>query len=88
MGNTGAKVERVSKTAVRLLDRGHAPVRAEGVPCEVVFPVPPARLTCYALAADGSRTKEIAPVAADDGYARITLSPSCQTLWYEIAIRP
>ena len=88
VGNTGAKVERVSKTAVRLLDRGHAPVRAEGVPCEIVFPVPPARLACYALAADGSRTKEIAPVAADDGYARITLSPSCQTLWYEVAIRP
>jgi hypothetical protein len=88
VGNTGAKVERVSKTAVRLLDRGHAPVRAEGVPCEIVFPVPPARLTCYALAADGSRTKELAPEAVGASRARITLSPSCQTLWYEVAIRP
>ena len=86
--NTGAKIERASKTAVRLLDWGRAPVLAEGVPCEVTFPVPSARLTCYALAADGSRAKEIAPEAAGDDHARITLSPSCQTLWYEVAIHP
>ena len=86
--NTGAKIERASKTAVRLLDWGRAPVLAEGVPCEVTFPVPPARLTCYALAADGSRVKEIAPAAVGDDRARITLSPSCQTLWYEVAIHP
>ena len=86
--NTGAKIERASKTAVRLLDWGRAPVLAEGVPCEVTFPVPPARLTCYALAADGSRAKEIVPVAVGNGRARITLSPACQTLWYEVSIRP
>ncbi|MBR0067689.1 MAG: hypothetical protein IJQ00_08835, partial [Kiritimatiellae bacterium] len=86
--NTGAKIERASKTAVRLLDWGRAPVLAEGVPCEVTFPVPPARLMCYALAADGSRVKEIAPAAVGDGRARITLSPASQTLWYEVAIRP
>ena len=86
--NTGAKIERASKTAVRLLDWGRAPVLAEGVPCEVTFPVPPARLTCYALATDGSRAKKIAPEAAGDDRARITLSPASQTLWYEVAIHP
>ena len=86
--NTGAKIERASKTAVRLLDWGRAPVLAEGVPCEVTFPVPPARLTCYALAADGSRAKEIAPEAVGDGSrARVRLSPVLHTLWYEVAIK-
>ena len=85
--NTGAKIERASKTAVRLLDWGRAPVLAEGVPCEVTFPVPPARLACYALAADGSRTKAIVPTAVGVDGSRITLSPSCQTLWYEVVIR-
>ena len=86
--NTGAKIERASKTAVRLLDWGRAPVLAEGVPCEIVSPVSPARLACYALAADGSRVKEIAPEAVGADRARVRLSPSCQTLWYEVAIRP
>lgn len=88
VGNTGAKVERVSKTAVRLLDRGHAPVRAEGVPCEIVFPVPPARLACYTLAADGSRVKGIAPKAVGADRARVRLSPIHRTLWYEVVIKP
>ena len=88
VGNTGAKIERVSKKAVRLLDRGHAPVRAEGVPCEIVFPVPPARLKCYALAADGSRTMEIAAGAVGDGNrASVHLSPEYRTLWYEIVVQ-
>ena len=86
--NTGAKIDRVSETAVRLLDWGHAPVLAEGVPCGVMFPVPPARLACWALAADGSRAKEIAPVAAGNGRSRIALSPACRTLWYEVAVLP
>ena len=89
VGNTDAKVERKSKTEVRLLDWGHAPVRAEGVPCEVVFPVPPSRVTCYALAPDGSRAKEFAPESGGDGSrARVRLSPVYRTLWYEVVIKP
>ena len=89
VGNTGARVERASKTAVRLLDWGHAPVRAEGVPCDIVFPVPPARLACYALAADGARTKAIEPEVFGDGnHARVRLSPGCRTLWYEVVVLP
>ncbi|MBQ7189223.1 MAG: carbohydrate binding domain-containing protein [Kiritimatiellae bacterium] len=88
VGNTGAKVERISKTAVRLLDRGHAPVLAEGIPCEITFPVPPARLTCYALAPDGSRRQQVKPAATDDGArAILQLTPANRTLWYEVEIR-
>ena len=88
VGNTGAKVERASKTAVRLLDWGRAPVRAEGVPCEIVFPVPPSRLACYALAADGSRAKGIALESVGDGSrARVRLLPVHRTLWYEAVIK-
>ena len=65
-----------------------APVRAERVPCEIVFPVPPSRLACYALAADGSRAKEIAPESVGDGSrARVRLSPVHHTLWYEVVIK-
>ena len=88
VGNTGAKVERKSKTEVRLLDWGRAPVRAEGVPCEIVFPVPPSRLACYALAADGSRAKGIALESVGDGSrARVRLLPVHRTLWYEAVIK-
>ncbi|MBR1588978.1 MAG: hypothetical protein IJ658_11715, partial [Kiritimatiellae bacterium] len=88
VGNTGAKIERVSETAVRLLDWGHAPVLAEGVPCEVTFPVPPARVTCWALAGDGSRTKEIVPETVGGGNrACLRLLPSSRTLWHEVVIQ-
>ncbi len=87
VGNTGARVERASKTAVRLLDWGRAPVLAEGVPCEVVFPAPPARVTCFALAGDGSRQRKVEPVAEGDGSrTRLRLSPAYRTLWYEVVV--
>ncbi|MBR0066055.1 MAG: cellulase family glycosylhydrolase [Kiritimatiellae bacterium] len=83
--NTGAKIERVSEKLVRLPERGHAPVCAEGIPCEITLPAPPARVKCWALAGDGSRMKEIAPEAVGDGKrSRIRLTPSCRTLWYEV----
>ena len=86
--NAGAKIERVSEKLVRLLGRGHAPVCAEGIPCDISLPASPARVKCWALAGDGSRMKEIAPEAASGGSrSRIRLSTSCRTLWYEIAVR-
>ena len=86
--NAGAKIERVSEKLVRLLGRGHAPVCAEGIPCDISLPASSARVKCWALAGDGSRMKEIAPEAASGGNrSRIRLSPSCRTLWYEIAVR-
>jgi len=88
VGNTGSKVVRVSKTAVRLLDRGRAPVLAEGIPCEITLPVPAERLACYALAPDGSRRQEVKPAATADGTrAILKLTPAYRTLWYEVEIR-
>ena len=85
--NAGAKIERVTEKLVRLSERGHAPVVAEGIPCEIAFPVSPARVKCWALAGDGSRATEIAPEPVGDGTrARIRLSPACRTLWYEVVV--
>lgn len=88
VGNTGSKVEQISPTAVRLLDRGHAPVLAEGIPCEITFPVAPGKLACYALSPDGSRRQELTPAAGADGTrAILKLTPAYRTLWYEVEIR-
>ena len=85
--NADTKIERVSDKLVRLVDRGHAPVLAEGVPCEVMLPASPERVKCWALAGDGSRVKEIAPeVAGGGGRTRLRLSPSYRTLWYEVVV--
>ena len=84
--NTGAKIERKSKTEVRLLNWGHAPVQVEGVPCTVTFPVPPARLKCHALGPDGERTREIAATADAAGHAVVALGPAGRTVWYEVEI--
>ena len=85
--NTGAKIERVSEKLVRLPARGHAPVVAEGIPCEIALPAPSARVKCWALAGDGSRAQEIVPEAVGDGRrARIRLSPAYRTLWYEVVV--
>ena len=84
--NEGAKIKRVSDKLVRLLDRGHAPVCAEGIPCELTIPAPPARVKCWALGPDGERTREIAPALAGGGCSAIRLSPDYRTLWYEVSI--
>lgn len=88
VGNTGSKVERVSEKAVRLLERGQVPVLAEGIPCELTFPVPASRLNCHALGPDGSRKREIAPVPVTEETSRVRLSPDYRTLWYEVELTP
>ena len=86
-GNEGSKVERVSYKQVRLLDRGHAPVCAEGIPFGVTIPAPPASVKCRVLGPDGEPKAEIAPAAASNGAAStIHFSPECKTLWYEITV--
>ena len=88
-GNEGSKVERVSDRKVRLLDRGHAPVCAEGIPFAVTIPAPPAHVKCWALGPDGERKSEIPLDAASNCEAStLRFSPACKTLWYEIAVDP
>ena len=85
--NSDAKIERVSKKLVRLPERGHAPVCAEGIPCELTIPAPPSRVKCWALAGDGSRKQLLEPAAVGDGSrSLVKLAPAFRTLWYEVAV--
>lgn len=89
VGNKGSKVVRVSDKEVRLLERGSAPVCAEGIPCVITLPAAPDRVKCWALGPDGSRMTEIFPLAKDDGRcSALRLSPELHTLWYEVAVLP
>ena len=86
-GNAGSKVVRVSATKVKITERGHAPVMAEGVPCRLTLPAAPGRVRCWALGPDGMRAAVVQPAPAADGAATILrLSPECRTLWYEVSI--
>ena len=85
--NSDAKIERVSKKLVRLPARGHAPVCAEGISCELTIPAPPSRVKCWALAGDGSRKQLLEPAAVGDGSrSLVKLAPAFRTLWYEVAV--
>ncbi len=87
VGNAGSKVERVSATSVKLTDRGHAPVLAEGVPCRLTLPAAPGRVRCWALGPDGMRVEMVKSGSSADGAATtLDLSPDCRTLWYEVSI--
>ena len=84
--NEGAKIVRVSDKAVRLLDRGHAPVCAEGIPFELTLPAAPSRVKCWALGPDGSRKGEAPRRDAGGGRTALGLSPELRTLWYEVEV--
>lgn len=84
-GNAGRVIERVSAGDVRLVDRGHAPVEAEGIPAAVTLPAAPARVRCYALGPDGGRLSPV-PVAASGTGSRLEIGPRYRTVWYEIEI--
>ena len=87
VGNAGSKVERVSATSVKLTDRGHAPVLAEGIPCRLTLPAAPGRVRCWALGPDGKRVTMMKSAPSADGAATtLDLSPDCRTLWYEVSI--
>ncbi len=89
VGNKGSKVVRVSDKEVRLLERGSAPVCAEGIPCVITLPAAPDRVKCWALGPDGSRMTEIVPLAKDDGRCSVLrFSPELHTLWYEVSVLP
>ena len=87
VGNAGSKVERVSATSVKLTDRGHAPVLAEGIPCRLTLSAAPGRVRCWALGPDGMRMAMMKSAPSADGAATtLDLSPDCRTLWYEVSI--
>ena len=85
--NAGAQVERTADGETRLVERGHAPVMADGIGFRLTLGAPADKVRCWALAPDGSRKAEVPATAAPDGRgAVLALSPESQTLWYEISI--
>ena len=83
--NDGAKIERTADGETRLVERGHAPVMADGIGFTLALRAAPEKVRCWALAPDGSRTAEITPRAAEGG-ALLAFGPEFRTVWYEIAI--
>ena len=85
--NAGAQVERTADGETRLVERGHAPVMADGIGFRLTLGAPADKVRCWALTPDGSRKAEVPATAAPDGRgAVLALSPESQTLWYEISI--
>jgi len=84
-GNTGRVMKQVDKMHITLTDRGHAPMRVEGIPATLTLPADPARTTCYALDERGERKTEVKVEAAPGG-AKIVIGPHFQTVWYEVVI--
>ena len=85
--NTGAQLEDLGGNRVTLRNRwGTEPILCEGIPASIVLPVAPERVRFYPLDAAGNR-RGVAAVAAEDGRAKLQLSPEHKTLWYEAEIR-
>ena len=85
--NTGARLEELGGQRVTLGNRwGKEPILCEGIPAEIVLPVPPDRVTIYPLDPAGSRGRPIPP-GVRDGRAAVPLGPQHKTLWYELVIR-
>lgn len=87
-GNTGRRIEALPGDSrhVRLLDRGHAPVEAEGVPAEITLPAAAGRVRCWALGPDGERRTPVSVINVGTDSSRIVLSPNFRTVWYEVVI--
>ncbi len=85
--NTGAEVQNLGGSRITLRDQwGSEPVLCEGVPAQITLPVPPERLSLYALDPRGDRKAEIR-VANRDGKALLSIGPEHKTIWYEAVIR-
>lgn len=86
-GNSGRVVKKLDGGRITLTDRGHGPVLAEGIPAELMFDFPAAKMKCFALNPSGDRTVEV-PVAQVHDKAKICLDPKYQTVWYEVEMEP
>ena len=85
--NKGAQLQTLEGKRITLGNRwGEAPVLCEGIPAEIVLPVPADRATVYPLDTAGNRRAAVKPTARD-GRAVITIGPAYKTLWYEVEIR-
>jgi hypothetical protein len=98
--NEGAHLERLGGDTVTLGNRwGAAPVLCEGIPAEIVLPVPAARVSFYPLDEAGNRREAIAvqpsrlpeqagrPHRNAAAKAVLALGPEHKTLWYEVEVQ-
>ena len=85
--NTGAIPEILSGDRITLRKSwGKGPVLCEGITATVSLPVPPARVTAYALDGNGKRLAPI-PGIPESGRTLLKLAPDHRTLWYEVVIK-
>ena len=83
----GAELEDLGNNRVTLRNNwGTAPILCEGIPATILLPVAPDRVRLYPLDAAGNR-REAVPVSAENGRAKLDLTPRHRTLWYEVEIR-
>jgi hypothetical protein len=85
--NQDARPAQLQNSCITLGDRwGSPPVLCEGVPAEIILPVTPERVQCFALDPSGNRRDRV-EVASSDGQACLLLGPRYKTVWYEVEIR-
>jgi hypothetical protein len=85
--NEGAHLERLGGDTVTLGNRwGAAPVLCEGIPAEIVLPVPAERVKFYPLDESGNRRAAV-PTQGRGNKALLALGPEHKTLWYEVELR-
>lgn len=84
MRNTDEQLEDVGKNRVTYrTNLGKAPVLCEGIQAKLIWTAAPNGLKCYALNANGDRTREI-EVKYEGGNAFWLIDPQYQTIWYEL----
>ncbi|HON07888.1 MAG TPA: hypothetical protein PLW02_07295, partial [Verrucomicrobiota bacterium] len=83
--NTGMKWKNPEKTSVGR-DWGSPPSLVEGIPANITFVKPEAKVNVWALDEKGNR-KEQLPVVSIDGNHQFSIKPQWKTLWYEIEIQ-
>ncbi len=86
--NTGAVLKELGENRVTLGNQwGQEPVLCEGIPAEIVIPIPPDRVKFYALDEAGRRAQTIEVEKSSSGHALLRLGARYKTLWYEIEIQ-
>lgn len=86
--NTGATLQQRGHDLVTLGNQwGSEPVLCEGIPAEIVIPIPPERAKFYALDEAGRRAKEIPVEKSSASQTLFRLGSQYNTLWYEVEIR-
>ncbi len=84
--NTGMKWKNPEKSSVGR-DWGGPPSRVEGIPAEVILPLPTKKVTLWALDERGQRKAKIPLQSEGEGKTRFSIGPEWRTLWYELEVR-